>query len=118
MLLWPPGRDEKATKCHYVHKQQPLAANNHEEVARGKSELLKTNQGLIYKIQTGKPQIQRQLNAADAANYETRIVGAGDDLQVTRKQAYAIRGCDLYCDWWDLTPLSIFIYMHVENWRH
>lgn len=42
MLLRPPGQNEKATKCHFVHKQQLLVVNNHEEVARGKSELSKT----------------------------------------------------------------------------
>lgn len=47
MLLRPPGQNEKATKCHFAHKQQLLVVNNHEEVARGKSELSKTNQGLI-----------------------------------------------------------------------
>lgn len=43
----PAGRSEEVTKPYFLHKQRPLAVNNHEGVAGGKTELWKINQRLM-----------------------------------------------------------------------
>lgn len=55
MLLWPPGHNEKATKCHFVHKQQMLAVSNQEELAGGIHELSDTIQELVWDIEENTP---------------------------------------------------------------
>lgn len=69
-----PWQNEKATKPYLLHKQQPLAVNNHERVAIVKSELWKTNQGLIQQ-KAGKTPLHKPLKAFSKLLIEEKDYG-------------------------------------------
>lgn len=83
MLLWPPGQNEKATKCHFLHKQQLFAVNNHEKVARGKSELSKMNQVLIPDIEEKPVYCSRSSRYSEKLTDDKKDYVAGSNLQAT-----------------------------------
>lgn len=46
MVLWSLEQNEKATGSYFLHTQQQLAVNNHEEVIGRKWEVKRSNLGL------------------------------------------------------------------------
>lgn len=73
---------KKPPNPYFLHKQQALAVSNHEGVAPVK-----------VRAMEGKTPSHKLLTAVS-----TQLMIAGNYLRITgTKQAYAIRGRDLYC---------------------